>query len=202
MGKVLLFGCTIPSIVLAILAKQNPYFPLDLKITLFIQKINFFWFDLIMKLISWLGNPLQGSIIAVSIYAFFLINKWYKALLYLFISTTGGLVLGNLFKSYAARIRPDPDLIQQINIYLAPDSFPSGHVLFFISFFGFLIFLLIQKVKKRPSLFPVILFLIFLVSLVGLSRIYLGAHWFSDVVGAYLIGIAWLSLVIIFYKRI
>jgi membrane-associated phospholipid phosphatase len=79
-------------------------------------------------------------------------------------------------------------------------SFPSGHVMFYTGFFGFIWFLAFTLLKiswKRT-----LLLVIFgsLVLTIGVSRIYLGEHWASDVVGAYLLGSLVLIGVIQFYR--
>jgi len=102
-----------------------------------------------------------------------------------------------------ARPRPpyfflDPaDVFPSINQY----SFPSGHVLFFVVFFGFIAYLawLHQTGFARIS---VIAICCALVLLIGPSRVYLGAHWASDVVGSYIIGVLWLFVLILGYQMV
>jgi undecaprenyl-diphosphatase len=108
-------------------------------------------------------------------------------------------LLGSLIKLAVHRPRPAPDLVHVIQ-QLQDASFPSGHVLFYTVFFGFLIFLAYTLLKPswlRTGLCGV---LGALVALVGLSRIYVGDHWASDVAGAYLLGSLWLVLTIAVYR--
>jgi undecaprenyl-diphosphatase len=80
-------------------------------------------------------------------------------------------------------------------------SFPSGHVTSYMALFGFLFYLIYALM--RPSLLRSALGAVFgaLIGLVGLSRVYLGAHWASDVLGGYCFGFFWLALTIYFYRR-
>src|SRR6185503_7608434 len=83
---------------------------------------------------------------------------------------------------------------------LPTKSFPSGHVVMVTTFYGFLAFLVFTLLK--PSWGRTALLVVFaaLIVLMGPSRIYLGQHWFSDVMGAYLLGGLWLALTIMFYR--
>jgi undecaprenyl-diphosphatase len=71
---------------------------------------------------------------------------------------------------------------------LAGFGFPSGHVVFYTGFFGFLWFLSYTLLKRSRRRTVLLWSLAALVALVGPSRIYLGAHWASDVIGGYLLG--------------
>jgi undecaprenyl-diphosphatase len=82
------------------------------------------------------------------------------------------------------------------------ESFPSGHVFFYVSFFGFLFFLAYALLKKGLLQRALLALSGVLLVLIGLSRVYQGAHWPSDVVGAYLAGGAWLMLMIEVYRRL
>jgi membrane-associated phospholipid phosphatase len=97
------------------------------------------------------------------------------------------------------RPRPTANLVHVFRI-LNSYSFPSGHVMFYVVFFGFLFFLAFALLK--PSLVRNLLLLFFavMILLIGVSRIYLGQHWASDVLGAYLLGSLTLVANIVFYR--
>lgn len=117
------------------------------------------------------------------------------------ISSVGASSLGVLFKTIVARPRPDSLLIHQLGLFVNPDSFPSGHVLFFMGLYGFLFVFIFTQFKK--SLFRGVLLatLLLLLISIGFSRIYVGAHWFSDVLGSYLIGFVWLYFITYLYNK-
>jgi undecaprenyl-diphosphatase len=111
-----------------------------------------------------------------------------------------GKFVSSLLKLLSGRPRPG-DLLVQIGAGTYYDlSFPSGHAMFFMEFFGFLFFLAYTLVKPGLARTAGLLALGTLVVLVGVSRIYLGAHWPSDVLGGYLAGGLWLMLMIETYK--
>ena len=112
-----------------------------------------------------------------------------------------GAVMNSLTKLIVARPRPDASLIEVMRHY-EHNSFPSGHVEFFVTFFGFLLFLGYVLLKRGWLRRAVVIVCGLLIALIGVSRVYLGAHWPSDTVGAYLAGGLWLMLMIEIYRRL
>ena len=185
--------------VLTFLVKTMPFFAIDLQITKTVQLVNFPTFVLLMSLISWPGFSPQAVIIAgviiLLIFGFGLHWEAVMALIALVFSTA----INVLVKDLIQRPRPLPDLV---NVYatITGYSFPSGHVMYYLGFFGFIWFLAFSLLK--PSLKRGLLLVFFgaLVVLVGLSRIYLGEHWASDVIGSYLLGTLTLVAIIQLYR--
>lgn len=188
--------------VLTFFAKKYDYFNFDLSITLFIQTINVVWFDSLMRLITFMGNV--GSVgvifIMIALYGYIIGKK--QTVLILAFSTFGGFVLSQILKLLISRPRPDPLLVNQVEHLLKADSFPSGHVLGAVSLYGFLLYIAFAQVKKGMLRKCVLGICILVILLMGLSRIYLGSHWFSDVLGAYLLGFIWLSFVVFGYQKL
>lgn len=204
-GNIITFKNRLALVVIAIailiyLVKNFDFLGVDLTITQSIQNFHFSWFVSLMKLVSQLGSALFGSLIAISFALLLLFFRKFRSASLLLVSSFGAELLSRIIKELIQRPRPDPKLINVIGSYTKTDSFPSGHVLFAVGLYGFLFFLSFIDLKKHPHLRKVVIGISLLVlSLMGMSRIYLGAHWFSDVLGAYLIGYLWLLLVIHFY---
>jgi undecaprenyl-diphosphatase len=152
-----------------------------------------------MSAVSWPGFSPQSFIIPVLIvlliYSFGL--RW-EAVASLVAALFPVLVNG-LVKAIVQRPRPTIDLVQVFAV-LKSYSFPSGHVMFYLGFFGFLIFLAYTTLKRSLLRTALIVFFGTLILLVGASRIYLGEHWPSDVLGAYLLGSLTLVAIIFFYR--
>lgn len=182
--------------VLAFFAKQYPYFPFDLYITRSIQLIQYGWFSNLMILITEVGYPIQGSILTILVPLGLLAIKRKNDAITLFLSAAGAGLISVVFKAVISRPRPDPSLIDQLSLYTRNDSFPSGHVLFFMGFVGYLSYFCYIYFPKGWIRNISVGFCLLLLILMGMSRIYVGAHWFSDTLGAYLIGTVWLYGVI------
>jgi undecaprenyl-diphosphatase len=194
--EIILVTLIVSFTILTIFAKNYLYFPFDLVITQVIQLISVPFFKEIMLGITSLGYVNQGAVlICMFALIIFLLGKSKESLM-LIISSTGAVLLSLVFKLIVARPRPDPSLIHQLSAYQSADSFPSGHVLFFMGFFGYLLYLAHIYLYKGSIKIITETILIGLIILMGISRIYVGAHWFSDTLGAYLIGSVWLLFIV------
>ncbi len=105
-----------------------------------------------------------------------------------------------LLKLIFARPRPTSSVVA----VLAAErhwSFPSGHVVHFVAVYGLLAWIVFHSAAPRPVRLGVVTVCAALVALVGPSRVYLGVHWPSDVLGGYLFGSFWLILCLGWYNR-
>lgn len=199
--EIILFFVIIGISVLALFAKHYPYFPFDLYITREIQEINWPFFSSFMIFVSWFGNFYQTlfSILGCAIIFFYFKKK--DLGIGVLISAFGAVLISEVLKIIISRPRPDPTLIHQIEKFSRDDSFPSGHVLFYMGFYGFLLFLAYTQIKHVlwRRIITAVLF-VWLI-LVGVSRIDLGSHWFSDTLASYLIGSVWLYIMILIFKK-
>ena len=185
-------------VTMAVVAHAIPYFPIDLTITRAVQEYHGQPFARLMYDVSWIGFMPQVWVICLVtaglIMAFGL--RW-EAIACLF--AEAGVVIGALVKLVVTRPRPSADLVH-VFAQLPSSGFPSGHVLEFTCFGGFLGFLAFTLIKPSVGRSIVMAALGLLIMLMGLSRIYQGQHWFSDVMGAYLLGSLWLALSIKLYR--
>ena len=188
-------------VVLAVLAYRFAYFGWDLSIALRIQSINFPGFETLMIWVSALGSGWVPFAL-VTLTGFGLAAAGFKAegVVCMF-GVASGALINRMLKVLSARPRPDESLV---NIFatVRHESFPSGHVVFFIEYFGILFFLAYVLLERGPLRRLALLTMGALILLVGVSRVYLGAHWPSDVMGAYLAGGIWLMVMIEVYRRL
>ena len=163
---------------------------------------------------SFPGNaPWDAVLYAVAVAVPVLLRRWAVALL-LALTATGD-ALGGTVKLVVARARPTADLVTIVR-HATGYSFPSGHVVHYVVFFGALAYVChrclagtaaytgprrMPDAVVRWTLLALRTVCLALIALVGVSRVFLGAHWPSDVAGGYLIGGAWLALMFASYRR-
>ena len=143
----------------------------------------------IMKCITWFGSAL--CLILMSFLSFFLF-KDKKVSILVCVNLVVITVFNQLFKFILQRPRPSDFRIIEESGY----SFPSGHSMVSMAFYGFLIYLIYKKVSNKYLKWGLISFLALLIVLIGISRIYLGVHYTSDVLAGFLASIVYLILFI------
>jgi undecaprenyl-diphosphatase len=185
---------------LAVLAHRYAYFEWDLSLARGIQSIPLPGFESIMTGVSILGNRWHGwALVIIAGLALIKTGLRLEGVICM-AGAALGWVVNQLLKFSIARPRPSDTLVNVSGVFHFK-SFPSGHVVFFVEFFGFLLFLAVVLLKRGRVRYTLLTVLGLLIALVGMSRVYLGAHWPSDVVGAYLAGGIWLMVMIEVYRR-
>jgi membrane-associated phospholipid phosphatase len=186
--------------LLAFLAYELPTLPFDLATTRELQEISNTPFLRLMVFVSAFGYmPWAAITIVVGVLVVGALLGW-KDGAYLLLLTVLQGVANQLIKTAVGRPRP-LDTLVDVFVPVAGNSFPSGHVMFYTVLFGFLFFL---AWTRLPHSFWRVLLLALtggLVVLIGPSRMYLGAHWLSDVIAAHLLGLIILAFGIEFYLR-
>jgi undecaprenyl-diphosphatase len=143
-----------------------------------------------VKAITWLGSDgVLWAVVGAAAVVLALRRQWRLAV-YLLVTGAGALVLDPVLKSLVGRLRP---VLAHPIAHGIGNSFPSGHSLGSIVCYGavLLVFLPVARGRWRTAFITVVAALI---ALIGISRILLGVHYLSDVVGAWAVGIAWLGL--------
>jgi undecaprenyl-diphosphatase len=136
---------------------------------------------------------LLGSIVLVVVFivalVVFMHLKWRRAACWLFFSMAGALALDLTLKYAFHRPRPTPFFGSLPNSY----SFPSGHALFSFCIYGVLAGLLDTRIRSGAIRVIVYALAVGLIGAIGLSRIYLGVHYPTDVIAGYLAAAVWVS---------
>jgi len=146
-----------------------------------------------MKAVSWFGRiRVSAVLVGCGALFFLLLNRKKDALLILSTLISGGISW--LLKTLINRPRPTTDFVTILE-ETHYQSFPSGHVLFYTVFFGVFILILLRTIGKYFLLKIIGIVLCLLMVFFGsVSRVYLGAHWFTDVLGGFLIGLIFLLI--------
>ncbi len=148
----------------------------------------------IMIFVSFLGSAI--TLITLSLASIFLVkDKKYSKLIIL--NLVLSFILNKILKLIIARPRPPRLRLVIENGY----SFPSGHSMVSFAFYGFLIYLINKNIKNKKIKYPLIVLLSLLILLIGISRIYLGVHYVTDVLGGYIIGLIYLIVFIKVLKK-
>ena len=164
----------------------------------FLSKIASPNLTIIMKLFSYLAS--SWVLIIISAIVYFFLKFYKKKTLYaniIIINVVVSTFLDGLFKVMFHRGRPDILRLVTASGY----SFPSGHSMIGLAFYGLLLYLLFRSVSSKVKKFWITFGFVGLIIAIGVSRIYLGVHYASDVLAGFSFGIAWLAVVIAFLKR-
>lgn len=149
----------------------------------------------IMTFVSFLGSATMVIVLTLG-FIFLLKNK--RNSKYITINLVLVFLLNRILKLIVARERPNVLRLVSEEGY----SFPSGHAMVSMGFYGFLIYLIYTNIKNKKIKYLLITFLSILILLIGISRIYLGVHYATDIIGGFIIGIVYLVIFIKFvYKR-
>lgn len=146
-----------------------------------------------MMTVSFFHGGLPGALLALALLGYFYMRKLRWWLLAGLIILPGGTLLNVLIKYSFQRARPSFDAPL---LTLTTYSFPSGHTAFAAMLYGLLGCWLVAHLRSLPARAAVVLAACAMVALVGLSRMYLGVHYLSDVMAASAEGCIWLALCI------
>ncbi len=173
---------------LAVSAGAYDTFPGDRSASLRVQSIDSPAVLRGMEILSKLGDWTWGTVVTAGVVlALSLFRRWSEAS-YVAIVTIASALINDLIKLLVYRPRPTADLVE-IMEELTSKSFPSGHVVYATTFYGLMLaFSLFVNVKPRWALRIVQVLFIAMILAMGFSRMYLGVHWLSDVLGGYVVG--------------
>lgn len=187
-------------LLLAWFVAKYPPSSVDIAVSAAVQKKHTLFVDKVMTLISWAGfAPISFTMVLITS-GFFYLLKYSRTAVFTLLTLTSGLI-SSVVKIAVGRPRPTSELVRIVEI-ARHESFPSGHTLFCTIFFGFLI---VAMVHLKTILYPLRIiisgFAVFMILATPVSRIYLGAHWFTDVTGGLLLGINCVIILGYFYLR-
>lgn len=155
------------------------------------------WLTAIMKVFTWIGSAFivgPATLLAFLLLYFKFKNRAQALLLVVVI--VGTVVSNSLLKLYFKRERPEIHRILDANGF----SFPSGHTMMAFSLYAILGVIIWRNLKTNVGRFFISLTAIFMTIMIGLSRIYLGVHFPSDIVGGLLASGLWVTLAVTIYS--
>jgi undecaprenyl-diphosphatase len=145
----------------------------------------------VVKAITWLGSDgVLWTVTGAAAVLLALRRRWWLAA-YLLVAGAGALIMDPVLKSLVGRLRP---VVAHPVAHGTGNSFPSGHSLGSIVCYGAILLVFLPAVRPGRWRRAFIALIIALVALVGISRVLLGVHYLSDVLGAWALGITWLGV--------
>ena len=180
------------AVSLSYLAHQYPCFPGDVELARWIQGFDLPGLGLAMEVVSRVGGGPVAALLSLGCILALFLAGYIVGSFHLLAGAASAYIVNLVIKALVDRPRP----------LLGPSgesSFPSGHVMHTIVFYG-LLFYLASSIKRRRLRLPAQIILALVILAQGPSRVYLGAHWPSDVVGAYLFGGLLLWAIIAAYR--
>jgi membrane-associated phospholipid phosphatase len=143
----------------------------------------------IMLFFTFLGTHeflIPANLLLMGYFLVFKKHKWYSIKVPAIALSSLGLMFALKFVFH--RNRPSIPLLEAAKGL----SFPSGHALMSVTFYGLLIYIVFKFVENRELKWTLIVLLLCLILIIGFSRIYLRVHYASDVIAGYCIGFLWL----------
>jgi membrane-associated phospholipid phosphatase len=176
-------------ILLTLLVFNGLTTAMDKKATLTAQTWETAQRNKVMLFITFLGNYQFLVPANLLLIIFFLLRKKKKIALLVFIIAITGLGLKFLLKAAFARPRPDNPIVEGIQNF----SYPSGHALMSVAFYGLIILLANEITTNQFRKKILYIACTLLILLIGFSRVYLRVHYPTDVMAGYLLGIVWIA---------
>ncbi len=186
--------------ILSWIAQRTEFFPGDMSITARLQSQKNPWFRRFMYWVSEIGFWQWSVPQTIGVAGIFWALRFRLEALFILLTTSSN-ILNAIVKRVIKRPRPDKQLVTVVRVLNEP-SFPSGHVMHYTNFYGLLIYLLATNWKSSRLRNTLIGLCTGMIATVGPSRVYLGAHWPSDVVAGYLYGGLWFGGIISLYLRV
>ena len=161
------------------------------------QPIGPYWFGSGLQDITALGGPTVLGIVVFAVIGFLLLQTRYRTALFVFVTTGGGEILSYVLKHMFNR--PRPSVLPHIHI-MSP-SFPSGHAMESAIVYLTLGATLMRVADRRLTKIYCLGLGALLTFLVGTSRVFLGVHYPTDVIGGWIIGFMWASICWLWEQR-
>jgi len=169
---------------------------LDQRIYGLMQSLRTPWVDQFMVWATMLGDVFVVTSTSLIVITWLLIKRNIPAALHFGAAILFGAILTRILKVSLQISRPDTSLFTEASFY----SFPSSHSTMAMVAYGFLAIIICREISPARRLFIYVSAGI-LICMIALSRLYLGAHWFSDVIGGLSLGLIWITLLGIAYRQ-
>jgi undecaprenyl-diphosphatase len=183
---------------LAFLIRAEKLLLFDSAIISYIQGLESPGLTVVMEVFTTIGSvPVVLPLSLLVLLILYKLLRHRKELILFAAVMVGSPILNQLLKVFFQRARPDLNRLIEIGGY----SFPSGHAMNAFTLYGILTFLLWRHIPVRWGRTILLLFSTVFILAIGISRIYLGVHFPSDIIGGYLAASFWLAVSIWVFQR-
>lgn len=149
------------------------------------------WLDVVARDVTSLGGTVVLTLLTVGVVGYLLLVRKWSTAIFITVSVAGGTLLSTALKHVFDR--PRPDLVPHA-VEVTSASFPSGHSMLAMTTYLTLGAVLAEVQAGTKARMYILCWAVFLALIVGLSRVYLGVHWPTDVLGGWCLGSAWALL--------
>jgi membrane-associated phospholipid phosphatase len=199
LGAMGIFTVALAGIVFWIRPAMRRHKPMDMKV---FDVVNEYTNDLnteIMSLVTTLAKHqflIPANLLLIFYFLFIRKHTWFSIRIAAIALSSLGLMI--VLKQLFQRKRPEIPLLSHAQGL----SFPSGHALMSVTFYGLLIYIILQTISNKPLKWSLTGFFVVLILMIGFSRVYLRVHYASDVLAGFIIGLLWLLISLAILKRI
>jgi len=195
LATILIFAVGLSALVLGTVINGGALAGADQMVLSALQSLHTPWADHLMLLGSRLADKPVITALIVAVVVFLAWQRHWRSLMY-WVAAVGFGLFASVALKYGLQIPRPPNEVPG----LGPYSFPSGHTLRAVVLFGFLAVIIARSMRERWRWLPYGLAGMMII-LVALSRLYLGVHWLSDILGSITLGMLWVGILGIAYYR-
>ncbi len=183
---------------IAFIVSANKVVQFDRSIISFVQGLENSALTTVMKFLSFIGNTKSVIVLTILVIIFlYLVLKHRVELILFIVAMIGSALLNQLLKYSFQRARPDLHRLIEIESY----SFPSGHAMNAFTVYTIISFLLWRHIHSKAGRTMLIMSSALMILGIGLSRIYLGVHYPSDIIAGYFASACWLGIIIWVFQK-
>lgn len=195
LATILIFAVGLSALVFGAVINSSTLTGVDQAVLSTLKSLHTPWADHLMLYCSRLADKSVITTLIVVVVLFLAWQRHWRSLMYWVAAVGFGLFASAALK-YGLQIPRPPNQVPG----LGPYSFPSGHTLRAVVLFGFLAVIIARSMRERWRWLPYGLAGLMII-LVALSRLYLGVHWLSDILGSITLGMLWVAILGIAYYR-
>ncbi len=195
LATILIFAIGLSTLLLGALLGGSALAGIDHTVLNALKSLHTPWANHLMLFCTHLADDVVVSILIITVGLFLAMQRHWRTMLY-WLAAVAFALLASVALKHGLQIPRPPNQVPELGAY----SFPSGHALRAVVLFGFLAVIIARAMRERWRWLPYSLAGL-LIILVSLSRLYLGVHWLSDILGSITLGISWIAILGIAYYR-